>query len=238
MTGAKLSHEEVSLILPWYLNGTLDNHELDTVKRHLSECALCTREIAELNFIGSVITESNEALSRTLDMRFEDMERNMMDRIDTFEDARAADKRPGAVPARTSAWSSVLEFLEGFKFPFQIPVGVAALIILQLALIIGLASKLYLGEPEGYVVLSGPGETAANGPVIILSFVDTATEGQIRGALDEIDGRIIDGPKAGGLYVVELTGGPFSDEAVDQIIGKLKTEKDIIKSVFKGQRGK
>src|SRR5690606_2872904 len=123
---------------------------------------------------------------------------------------------------------------EGFEFPFQLPAGAAALVLLQLAIIIGLVYKVYLGEPESYVVLSGPEETAASGPVIIVSFVDTATEAQIRETLSEIDGRIIDGPKAGGLYVVGLPAEAGSEKSVEQVIEELKSDKEVIKSVFMG----
>ncbi|MCL4243810.1 MAG: zf-HC2 domain-containing protein [Candidatus Dadabacteria bacterium] len=234
MTAEKLSHEEIKLLLPWYLGGKLGADELETVKRHLSECTDCAGEIEELNFMGAVITEPDEALGAAIEMRIPDMEADIMDRINAYEDARAPESRPAAAPVKASAWDKVLEFFEGFEFPFQLPVGAAALVLLQLAIIIGLVYKIYLGEPESYVVLSGPQETAASGPVIIVSFVDTATEAQIRETLSGIEGRIIDGPKAGGLYVVELPAEAGSGKSVEQVIEDLKSEKDVVKSVFKG----
>lgn len=234
MTAGKMPHEEVRLLLPWYLSGKLDAGELETVKRHLSECADCAGELEELRFVGAVITEPDESLSSMLDMRLSEMESNIIGRIDAFEDSRAVEKRTASVPVQTSAWGKVLEFFEGFKLPLQMPAGVAALVLLQLAIIIGLAYKLYLGEPEGYVVLSGPRDTAAAGPVIIVSFVDTATEVQIRETLSEIGGRIIDGPKSGGLYVVELQAEGGSGKSVEQVIENLKSEKDVVKNVFRG----
>ena len=233
MTAGKMPHEEIRLLLPWYLSGKLDADELETVNRHLSECADCTGELEELRFMGAVMTEPDESLNSMIDMRLSEMESNIMDRINAFEDSRVVEKRTASVPVQTSAWGKVLEFFEGFKLPLQMPAGVAALVLLQLAIIIGLAYKLYLGEPEGYVVLSGPQETAA-GPMIIVSFVDTATEAQIREMLSEIDGRIIDGPKAGGLYVVELPAEGGSEKSVEQVIENLKSEKDVVKSVFMG----
>lgn len=235
MTAGKISHEDIRLLLPWYLSGKLNAAELKTVKHHLSECADCASEIEELRFMGAVITEPDESLNSMIDMRLSDMESNIMDRINVFEDSRAAEKRPAAVPVKASLWERVQEFFDGFKLPLQMPAGVAALVLLQLALIIGLAYKLYLGEPEGYVVLSGPEETAAAGPVIIVSFVGTATETEIRETLSAIGGRIIDGPKAGGLYVVELPTEDGSGKSVEQVIQNLKSEKDVVKSVFRGQ---
>ncbi|HML94531.1 MAG TPA: zf-HC2 domain-containing protein [Thermodesulfobacteriota bacterium] len=235
MTAEKNSHEEIKLLLPWYLSGKLGADELETVKRHLAECDDCAGEIEELGFMGAAITEPDEALDAAIEMRLPDMEADIMDRINTYEDARAPGKRPAAAPVRTSAWEKVLGFFEGFEFPLRMPAGVAALVLLQLALIIGLVYKVYLGEPGSYVVLSGPEETAASGPVIIVSFVDTATEAEIRQTLSGIGGRIIDGPKAGGLYVVELPAESGSGKSVEKVIEDLRADKEVIKSVFMGE---
>ena len=234
MTAEKISHEEIKLLLPWYLSGKLGADELETVKRHLAECDDCAGELEELSFMGAAIKEPDEALDAAIEMRLPDMEADIMDRINAYEEARAPEVRPASAPVKTSAWDKVLGFFEGFEFPFQLPAGAAALVLLQLAIIIGLVYKVYLGEPESYVVLSGPEETVASGPVIIVSFVDSATEAQIRETLSEIDGRIIDGPKAGGLYVVELPAEAGSEKSVEQVIEELKSDKEVIKSVFMG----
>jgi len=238
MTDTKLSHEEISLVLPWYLNGTLEGEELEAVKSHIAECSKCAHEAEELTFIKSVVAESNESLNESLDISVQEMQSSIMDRIGEFEESRANESSTAAYEDTESLWDKVLGFFDGFKLASPVPMGVAAILIIQLALIIGLASKLYTGGEEQYMVLSGPSETAAaKGPVIILSFVDTATDKEITETLNNIDGRIIDGPKPGGLYVVELTGESVTPEKVEEIITELKAEKDIINKVFKGQSG-
>ncbi len=74
MTAEKNSHEEIKLLLPWYLSGKLGADELETVKRHLSECDDCAGEIEELSFMGAAITEPDEALDAAIKMRLPDME--------------------------------------------------------------------------------------------------------------------------------------------------------------------
>ena len=40
------AHREVEMLLPWYVNGTLQGEELDLVPHHLRVCIVCRRELA------------------------------------------------------------------------------------------------------------------------------------------------------------------------------------------------
>src|SRR4029453_11096712 len=37
-------HDDVTILLPWYVNGTLDEREMARVTRHLETCSACARE--------------------------------------------------------------------------------------------------------------------------------------------------------------------------------------------------
>src|SRR5262245_25876022 len=43
-------------LLPWYLNGTLENGERAGVGAHLQVCPICRRELEELSEIGSALS--------------------------------------------------------------------------------------------------------------------------------------------------------------------------------------
>ena len=49
------THREVWTLLPWYINGTLADAELDLVKQHLRICITCRRELAVQQRISEVI---------------------------------------------------------------------------------------------------------------------------------------------------------------------------------------
>jgi len=59
----KASHEEVALLLPWYLNGTLEPKEHRKVENYLAVCSECRLEMEELKIIQSAVIESNETIS-------------------------------------------------------------------------------------------------------------------------------------------------------------------------------
>ena len=48
-------HEQIGLLLPWFVNKTLDDNEHDTVKRHIAECSECQEEVALLTRLQSVV---------------------------------------------------------------------------------------------------------------------------------------------------------------------------------------
>ena len=236
MSDKQLSHEDILLLLPWYLNGTLDVEEKEIVKKHLSESSLLNMEMEELKMLRSVIMEANEVQNEMLSMPVERMEMNILDRIDTYEESVEQSTQRVPIMESESLWTKVQGFFEGITMPAMSPVGMAALFVIQFAIILGLASTLLFNEPE-YEVLSVNTQTAQDlGPTIMISFKDSATEKEIRNLLSNIDGRIIDGPKAGGLYIVELPKEITSQNILDTEIEKLKSNTDVVKNVFKGAK--
>jgi hypothetical protein len=47
MTRAAIDHESASGLLPWLVNGTLDDDERERVERHVRHCIACRAELAE-----------------------------------------------------------------------------------------------------------------------------------------------------------------------------------------------
>ena len=53
------SHQEITLLLPWYVNKTLQGAELDTVKQHLNNCLICNRELLNLQNLSGLINQAS-----------------------------------------------------------------------------------------------------------------------------------------------------------------------------------
>ena len=51
MTETKRSHEDVEMLLPWFVNGTLDSFEQSNVEEHLAACDRCRSAVDDLNAI-------------------------------------------------------------------------------------------------------------------------------------------------------------------------------------------
>ena len=49
------NHDEVWQLLPWYLNGSLDDSEAVNVRTHLGECLVCAREVRRLRRLEQAV---------------------------------------------------------------------------------------------------------------------------------------------------------------------------------------
>jgi Putative zinc-finger len=45
-------HQEVTLLLPWYINNTLSGNELTHVRQHLSHCPICQQDVIFLQHLA------------------------------------------------------------------------------------------------------------------------------------------------------------------------------------------
>jgi hypothetical protein len=71
-----------------------------------------------------------------------------------------------------------------------------------------------------------------DGAVLQVRFRATATEAQMRAALQEIGGAIVDGPGALGVYRVRLQGErPASAADIEQAVQQLKQRTDTVEHV-------
>ncbi len=114
---------------------------------------------------------------------------------------------PSAAP-RTSRW-------------WKPAMAAAALIIVvQAALLAGLRPSA-----DGFQPLSGP---VGGDRIIQIQFQPTATEAQIRQLLQQVDGQLVDGPSAIGLYHVRIGAEGAATPPVVQALETLRAHSDVV----------
>lgn len=57
--GRARDHRAVELLLPWYVNETLEEHEVQSVEAHLQHCADCRNALRELNALSGAIKRTS-----------------------------------------------------------------------------------------------------------------------------------------------------------------------------------
>ena len=211
----RTGHEEVWDLLPWYVNGTLDEGETLTVEEHLEACGICREEVRYWRgFARALQDEGDLAVSADADLA------RLRGRL-----AGAGASTPHRSPGRATggrAWRDGLR-----RTPSAVRWALAA----QLAAVLllgGLLASSWTGPASETTAPAPSGATApADGPFRTLSdapagpaageatllrvvFADQAREREIRGALIAVGGRIVDGPSPTGVYTVavDASGDP------------------------------
>ena len=211
-----MTHERALDLLPWYAAETLSDEERQAVAEHLNACPECSLELAHFQELRVADLE----LSTDIPPPPANMLQQALAQIEDFERERVAE--PQAVPAARSWWDALWNPEPGFA---------RLVMAAQFALVLALAAGLLLrnSEPD-YGVLGGPGD----GATISVQFVESATEAQIRALLTDVDGVIVDGPSAIGLYRVRVGVEPEDTGAIDALVQRLQAQTDIVQFSGRG----
>lgn len=205
-------HPEVAL-LPWYANGTLRDTERGQVGRHLESCASCRRELEGLTSMKRQLRETYEAQSSPSTR----LARSVMAQV--AADTRATRER---VPTPSSWLHGMDQWFRSLFQPQWVPTLATALLITQMGLLLWVG--LPPTEPEQVSRRSLGMQTAT----IAVTFQSSATEGQIRALLQQVQGRITQGPTAEGLYTIEV---PSTDASTTQRKADLlRARTDIVRT--------
>lgn len=214
--------EDIEMMLPWYVTGTLSEDERARVDRYIADHPEMARQLdlvrEELDASIALNEEINPAHSGALD--------RLLTRIDA-EDG----------PERTTQGSSILDWLTGWLPAFETPtlrlatVGAAIVIVAQ-AVIIGSMMTSTAPTTGGYETASGPTEVADDsGTRLLVAFSEKATAEQITSLLDEIDASIISGPRAGGFFEIRIEGSDLTADKADALVSDLEKRSAIVKFV-------
>lgn len=170
---------EIAGLLPWYVNNTLTDEERHRVEEHMAACGPCRQEVRMLTLAAEALREEVPE-----------------PRADLF--ARTV---PRLVPHETPGLLAQVRQLLA-PIPTYARVALAA----QLAVIVIMAGALV--SNVALTTLSGPAQP--EGPAVRLQvvFSKTATAAQIQDALVSLRARIVDGPTAGGVFMVDVPLGP------------------------------
>jgi len=207
-----LCPEGMDLLLPWYLNQTLEKGENEEVRRHLLSCPICRQEL-------EVIKRQEERYRSTAEeVPIPQTFPHVLTEIEKREQG--------------GIWQRIASLM-----PRPQPALAATLIMIQFLVIIGLVTLLAL-NPWGageqlYRTLSGPSSVEGKGPRISILFQDQVQEKTAREIILEINGTIVQGPTPMGIYTVELKF-EMSPEELQHVISSLRQKKDTIRFVEVG----
>lgn len=194
-----LAHQEITLLLPWYVNKTLRDHELKAVEKHLKVCLTCKREIAALQKISLAVNQA-DALNSAAQASFSRL-KNRLHQPEASVSAQACAQPSGIKKSTQLKWYHKLN-LDFFRWP---QTAAVMLSVLALAVIV---PGYYVAGPlqqSDFRTLSSSENASFNANEIKVIFAQGLGREQIGQVLDGIHGRIADGPSAEGAYLIRLT---------------------------------
>jgi len=181
-------HQEISELIPWYLNGSIGDHERQRVEAHLLLCVLCRDDLAR---------ERRVYQGMTADTAVEYMPaaslRRLQARLDGVDAAASADMAADTPAAeersrRSTPWQGLM----------AASVAVIAVALSLLAADRWMQFRARVSAPNYYTVTTPV--THAPNEVIRAVFSPAITLVELQSILDEAQLRIISGPTEAGVY--------------------------------------
>jgi hypothetical protein len=195
-TPAAGEHEDISALLPWYINGSIGELERQRVDAHLILCAGCRDELAQEQLIyrgmtaDAAVEYMPAASLKRLQARLDGVV------IGASSDSRAqlpaARERRGRRPMR---WQGLM----------AASVAVMAVALSLLAADRWMQTRGHASAPDYYTVTTPTPH--APGEVIRAVFSPTITLVELQAVLDEAQLRIISGPTEAGVYSLAASSG-------------------------------
>jgi Putative zinc-finger len=208
-------HQEISLLLPWYVNASLDDQDRLKVDSHLAECAICRDDLRlEQRVYQGVADDAGIEYMPAVSLK------KLQSKLDgtkpEAEEVMAPGAAPGAVPRA------------GFKrrsLPWQ---GLMAASIAVLAVAVSLLAadrwmhaRIRGAAPEFYTVTNPV--VRPQDEVIRAVFAPNITLVELQGVLDEAQLRIVAGPTEAGVYSLARK----SDVPVSSSLARLRAHSTV-----------
>lgn len=224
-------HQQISLLLPWYLNQSLELAERQQVENHIRGCMLCRRELVHLGKLAVAIKQAPD-LDVAADASFNklraklQMTRQQAESFDAHQPDVSLEKRvernrrltASATHRRQSFWGFI--FTKGTRLAIAASVLVA---IIPMAMLYGLAPT----AEESYHTLSDAKPDSGNGIQLRVVFSKSLSDTDINALLAKINGERVEGPNSLGAYTVRLDSGKEARDLASAI-AFLRGQQDVI----------
>lgn len=207
MTDIKVEHDDVWLLLPWYVNDTLQPTESNLVTTHLQTCLTCRREIENLQLHAEAIRDY-EPQSLPVEHSLE----KLMHKIES-DGRMQRSSESGFTPVirRASDWvkSATQSFSRTYALAWSVPVLIICLVLLW---------------PSGgnnvarFHTLSDPVVTREEGNLKLIVDKRISVE-QLQALLQDCRVKITGGPSDIGAYTLRTQIAQAADNALNCLRG-------------------
>jgi anti-sigma-K factor RskA len=209
--------QDVEELLPWYATGRISREEARGVEAALSTMPDLAQKLAQVQREREAVALGSEAVAppppENLQRLLQQVETTRQVRTPKIDRAAKEGDWIGAFFARRQVW--------------QIAFAAACVAL------VAMGTQLYRPGEIGTTLDATTGITgiAADSQLVVV-FQPGATSGDIGALLASLDAVIVDGPKPGNAFVVQLPSA--APDAVSAAMAKMLARKDLVQSVLRG----
>jgi len=201
-------HEEVQLLLPWYVTDGLGVHERERVRAHLAGCERCAVAAEAESGLRDLVA-APQASPQPSDLGLARLKQRIrQDRVSS-----PAPPSVDLTPRRRTGRRAAL----------------AAAVALTIA--VPIAFMAGRGGPDGpYRTLASPSATRYSGAgnEVRLVFRPTVSPERMMSLLEPYEGEVVDGPNSAGAYIVRLRSVEPNGEALRSALESLRRQDEVL----------
>lgn len=214
-------HQEVSLLLPWYVNNTLHGKELALVQTHLKSCLTCNIELTDLYKLSSIISDTSP-FAPSIASSYSKLRKRFSDTDETLITSRG---KPHVYPG-------IFQFLKKLHLkPLlsgQKMLALASVCLLAVLLI----KPLYFSGTQypnnQFQTLSSSNSFIAKADQIRIVFSEDIKQAQIDKILTSVLGQIINEPNEQGVFTIRFDDEKITDDDIERRVSLLRKNPSII----------
>lgn len=205
------SHQQIQLLLPWYMNQSLQPEERHQVESHIQHCLLCRGELVNLRKLAEAVTELSD-----LEVAAETSFASLRSKLP----ARASEN----VPSIASVKTPMLTRLP--KFSRQGAVRFAMAATLVLAIVPLTLHTVQTNTADNFYTLSAARPEQANGKQLRVVFTKSLPSSEVDEILAAIHGQRMDEPNSVGAFTVRLDR--VDSPKLEDAIALLRSRSDVL----------
>jgi anti-sigma factor RsiW len=211
--------EQIEMLLPWYVRGTLAADDRGRVERYLADHPELRQQLDLIREEQHETVAANEALPTP--------PAGALERLT----ASLPQRRAGLLERlrQRESWGAIAEF---FSAPTPSGVRIAAMAAALLLLVQSLAIGALLVRSDGAAYETAAGRTGHQAISVFVGFTDEASAGAISALLRELDARIVDGPKPGAIYQIKVQTNDPSAAAAEALERRLLARRELVRVVL------
>ena len=213
------THANMVLLLPWYVNNTLEASEHQQVEQHLRSCLICRRELVALRKLAAEVKQATD-----LDVAAEA----------SFAGLQAKLQKKPAMPVNTVvAFKTKSDLSDSVKNKPRLLAfsakgwAIAASLLFVATLPLMIQNQQQDSGIAGYYTLSAAKPEVAHNNHVRVVFAKHLVDKDVEALLNKIHATKVDGPNSVGAYTLSFTEADQKNNLADNL-ALLRSQQDVI----------